>query len=122
MMKFLTFLRTTKPNTDIENDMAPLWGKVSQLLEQRKKTVHLRCGARAVFAGLSTYKTSPPTDFTIDCRRQQIAVGDNIVCSVLQGDLMWSESVWKKTMPLEVKERFTEVKTAADAFVFNAVG
>ena len=43
MMKFLIFLRTTKPNTDIENDMAPLWGKVSQPLGQRKKTVHLPC-------------------------------------------------------------------------------
>ena len=49
-------------------------------------------------------------------------MGDNIVCSVLQGDLTWSENVWKKTMPIEVKERFNEVKTAADEFIFNAVG
>ena len=122
MMKFLTFLRNAKPNTYIENDMAPLWGKVSQPLEQRKKTVHLRCGARAVFTVLETYETVPPTDFTIDYHRQQIVVGDDMVCSVLQGDLAWSENVWKKTMPFEVKERFAEVKTAADEFVFNAVG
>ena len=122
MMKFFTFLRTTKPNTDIENDMAPLWGKVSQPLEQRKKTVHRRCGARAVFTILENYKTSPPVDFTIDDHRQQIVVGDNIVCSALQGDLLWSENVWKKTMPTVAKERFNEVKTAADEFIFNAVG
>ena len=122
MMKFLTFLRTTKPNTDIENDRAPLWGKVSQPQEQRKKTVHLRCGARAVFTIFGNYKTSPPIDFTIDYHRQQIVVGDNIVCSVLQGDLMWSENVWKKTVPTVVKERFNEVKAAADEFIFNAVG
>ena len=118
MMKFPTFLRTTKPNTDIENDMAPLWGKVSQPLEQRKKTVHLRCGARAVFTVLETYKSSPPADFTID----YLFVGDNIVCPALQGDLMRSENAWKKTMPTEAKERFNEVKTAAYEFIFNLVG
>ena len=120
MMKYLTFLRMKKPFTDIENDMAPLWGKVSQPLEQRKKTVHLRCAARAVFTVLETYKSSPPIDFTIDYHRQQIVVGDNVVCSVLQGDLMWSENVWKKVLPIVVKERFAEVKLAADEFVFNA--
>ena len=122
MMKILTFLRTTKLNTDIENDMAPLRGKISQPLEQRKTTVHLRCGARAVFTVLETYKTSPPSDFTIDYHRQQTVVGDNIACSALQGDLMWSENVWKKTVPSEVRERFAEVQTAADKFLFNAVG
>ena len=122
MMKFFTFLRTKKPFTDIENDMAPLWGKASQPLEQRKKTVHLRCAARAVFTVLETYKNSPPADFTIDYHRQQIVVGDNVFCSVQQGDLMWSENVWKKVMPMMVKDRFAEVKTAADEFVFNAGG
>ena len=36
--------------------------------------------------------------------------------------MTWSENVWKKTMPPEVKERFAEVKSAADEFVFNAGG
>ena len=121
MLKFTTFLRTTKPDTEVESDMAPLWGEVSQPSEQRKKTVHLRCGARPIFTLLETRRLGLPQDFATDYYRQQTVVGDSILCSVLEGDLTWSENVWRKTMPNEVKERFDNLKRSAEEFIFNAL-
>ena len=122
MMKFLAFLKTSRPETDIEGDMDPLWGKVSQPLEQRKETVHLRCAARAIFTLLEMRKVGVPQDFAIDCYRQQIVVGDSVVCSVLEGDVQWSENAWRKTIPNEVKELVDDCKRSAEEFIFNALG
>ena len=122
MMKFLTYLRTSRPETDIEGDTNPLWGKVSQPLEQRKKTVHLRCAARAIFTLLEMRKVGVPQDFAIDYYRQQIVVGGSVVCSALEGDVLWSENAWRKTMPNEVKELVDDCKRPAEEFIFNAPG
>jgi len=93
----MTELRPTTPTPSDDN---PVWIKRGMPLAERERTKPIRCLGGAVYAYFEAQPAGkPPDDFTIDHRRNEVAVKDDAVAWATGIRFYFNEEKWAAALP-----------------------